>query len=221
MRVDSKTRKIVKQQEYRPNLQNPWQEWHQHFSTLLEKLTTWRQYSGSWVGKQTVFRSAGGKERWLNEGSMNEGQCGSKKDNHWKSTFRSHRGQYCSKTFHDLVNSSSNWKQRCTWRAFHYHQLGLPSETWLWLLTDVIRWVHLNEHRKMHTTKTDCGTIYSESQKRTSPHEHGWWTSLMMPTHFLSWSDLTSWEESMEKNIELTTMSLCTTSYEMHVWTTG
>jgi len=83
--------------------------------------------------------------------------------------------------------------------------LGLPFETWLWQMLSH-SCIRMNV-RKMHTTKTDCGTIYSEAQMRTSPHEYGWWTSLMMPTHFLSWSDLTSWEESMEKNIELTTMS--------------
>jgi hypothetical protein len=74
MRFDSRTRKIVKQEEHRLNLQNPWQEWHQHFSTLLEKLTTWGQYSGSWVGKQTIFRSAGGNQRWSNDESMHWGQ---------------------------------------------------------------------------------------------------------------------------------------------------
>jgi hypothetical protein len=63
------------------NLQNPWQEWHQHFSTLLEKLTTWRQYSGSWVGKQTIFRSVGGNERWLNDESMHWWQWCLKKAN--------------------------------------------------------------------------------------------------------------------------------------------
>ena len=77
-------------------------------------------------------------------------------------------------------------------------------DSWHMLSGECI-WMNI-EH--MHTTKTDCGTIYSEAQMHTSPHEYGWWTSLMMPTHFLSWSDLTSWEESMEKNIELTTMSL-------------
>ena len=40
MRFDSRTRKIFKQ-EHRLSLKNPWQKWHQHFSTLLETLTTW------------------------------------------------------------------------------------------------------------------------------------------------------------------------------------
>ena len=40
IRVDSRTRKIVKQEEHRSNLQNPWQKSHQHFSTLFENLTT-------------------------------------------------------------------------------------------------------------------------------------------------------------------------------------
>jgi hypothetical protein len=170
----------------------------------LKNWDTWRQYSGSWVGKQTVFRSTGGNERWLNDESVYWRQCCSKKDNQWTSTFRSYWGQCCSKTVSDLVNFSSNW-----WATLHLKGILLSSaKTWLWRLTYVIRWVHLNEHRKMNITKTDCGTIYSESQMRTSPREYGWWTSLRMPTHFLSWSDLTSWEESMEKNIELTTMSL-------------
>jgi len=86
--------------------------------------------------------------------------------------------------------------------------LGYPLKRgydfWHMLSSECI-WMNI-EH--MHTTKSDCGTIYSEAQMRTSPHEYGWWTSLMMPMHFLSWSDLTSWEESVEKNIELTTMSL-------------
>jgi hypothetical protein len=34
------------------------------------------------------------------------------------------------------------------------------------------------------------------------------WTSLMMPMHFFSRYDLTSWEESLEKNIEHSTKSL-------------
>jgi len=69
MRFDSRTRKIVKE-EHRANLQNPWQEWHQHFSTFLEKLVTWGQYSGLLERKQTVFRSVRGVEIikwWINE----------------------------------------------------------------------------------------------------------------------------------------------------------
>jgi hypothetical protein len=65
MRFDSRTRKIVKQQEHRSNLQNPWQEWRQHFSTLLEKLTIWGQYSRPWEGKQAVFRSARGQWKMI------------------------------------------------------------------------------------------------------------------------------------------------------------
>jgi len=114
MRVDSTTRKIVKQQEHRPNLQNPWQEWHQHFLTLLEKLTTWWQYSGPWEGKQWAFRSTGGNERWLNDESVYWRQCCSKKDNQWTSTFRSYWGQCCSKIVHDLVNPVNNRESKDT-----------------------------------------------------------------------------------------------------------
>jgi hypothetical protein len=53
---DSRAKKNVKQEEHWASLQNPWQKWHQHFSKLLEKLTTWGQYSGPWEGKQIVFR---------------------------------------------------------------------------------------------------------------------------------------------------------------------
>jgi len=52
------------------------------------------------------------------------------------------------------------------------------------------------------------GPSVLEAQMHTSPHEYGWWTPLMMPMHFFSRSDLTSWEESMVKNFELITMSL-------------
>ena len=62
VRFDSITRKIFKQ-EHQLSLQNPWQKWHQHFSTLLETLTTWGQYSGPLEEKQTTFWSVGGKER--------------------------------------------------------------------------------------------------------------------------------------------------------------
>jgi len=65
MRFDSRTRKIVQHEEHWPNLQNPWQEWLQYFLTLLEKLTTWGQYSGPWEGKQVVFRSARGQWKMI------------------------------------------------------------------------------------------------------------------------------------------------------------
>jgi hypothetical protein len=89
-------------------------KWHQLFSTLLEKLTIWGQYSGSWEGKQAVFRSAGGNERWLNDESMHWGQWCSKKDNQWMSTFRSYWGQCCSKIVHDLVNPINNRESKDT-----------------------------------------------------------------------------------------------------------
>jgi hypothetical protein len=37
-------------------------------------------------------------------------------------------GQCCSQTFYDLVNSNSNWKQRCTWGTTSYVILALPPE---------------------------------------------------------------------------------------------
>ena len=114
MRVDSKTRKIVKQEEYRSNWQNPWSKWHQHVWTLFEKLTTWGLYSGPWEEKQAVFRSAGGNEKWSNDESVYWRQWCSKKDNQWTSTFRSYWGQCCSKIVHDLVNPVNNRESKDT-----------------------------------------------------------------------------------------------------------
>jgi len=65
MIFDSRTRKIDKQEEHRLNLQNPRQKWHQYFSTLLEKLTTWGQYSGPWERKQTVFQISWGQRKMI------------------------------------------------------------------------------------------------------------------------------------------------------------
>ena len=63
--------------------------------------------------------------------------------NQWTNIFR-------SLLFKDIPwskwTSTAIDEQCCTWRAFYYRQLGLPSKTWLWLLTDVIKRVHLNEH---------------------------------------------------------------------------
>jgi hypothetical protein len=141
--------RLSNKEEHRLSLRNPW---HEMTSTLLNTPwkveTPWGNTVDSEKENKQYSAQLGGKERWFNEESVNKGQCGSKKDNQWTSTFRSHRGQYCSKTFHDLVNSSSNWKQRCTWGTTSYLHLELPSKTWLWLLTDVIVWMHLNEHWK-------------------------------------------------------------------------
>jgi hypothetical protein len=49
---------------------------------------------------------------------VNRGQCGSKKDNQWTSTFRSHWGAILFKDSQDLVNSSSKWECCCTWRTY-------------------------------------------------------------------------------------------------------
>ena len=156
------------------SMRNPRQKWHQLFSTLLEKLSHLRAIQWTLKRKNKQYSAQlGGKIRSLNEESVNGGQCVSKKDNQWTSTFRSHRGQYCSKTFHDLVNSSSNWKQRCTWRTSLYLHLRLPSETWLWLwqmLSHNCIWMNV---KKMHTTKTNCGTIYFGAERRTSLYEYG------------------------------------------------
>jgi hypothetical protein len=122
MRFDSRTRKIVKQEEYPSNWQNPWSKWHQHFSTLLEKLTTWGQYSGSWVGEQTIFRSAGGNERWSNDESMHWGQWCLKKANQQDKHSDHYWGQCCSKTVSDLVNFSSNW-----WATLHLKDIFISS----------------------------------------------------------------------------------------------
>ena len=53
MRVDSRTRKIVKQEEYWSSLPNPWQKRHQYFS---KKLSSRGQYIGPWKGKTSSIQ---------------------------------------------------------------------------------------------------------------------------------------------------------------------
>ena len=139
--------RLSDKEEHQLSLRNPWQKWHQLFSTLFEKLSHLGAIQWTLKRKNKQYSDQlRGKERWLNKESVNEGQCGSKKDNQWTSTFRSHRGQYCSKTFHDLVNSSSNWKQYCIWGTTSYFHLGVIF--WNMVLTNVIIYLLLNEWRK-------------------------------------------------------------------------
>jgi len=93
-------------------------------------------------------------------------------------------------------------EQCCTWRIMSYCHLQHGYDFWTMLS-------HSCEYWKDALTKTDCGTILFWSSKA---HFIAWiwvikWTSLMMPLHFFSLSDLTSWEEFMRKTIEHTTMS--------------
>jgi hypothetical protein len=93
-------------------------KWHQLFSTLLEKLRHVGEKQWTLKRKNKQYSDQlGGKERWLNKESVNGGQCGSKKDNQWTSTFRSHQGAILFKDSQDLVNSSSKWEWWCTWRT--------------------------------------------------------------------------------------------------------
>ena len=101
-------------------------------------------------------------------------------------------------------------EQCCTWRTSSYLHLGIPSETWLWLLTDVIVWMHLNEHQKdVHHQDWLWDHLFWKSKA----HFTAWiwvinWTSLMRPIQFFLQSNSTSWEESLKKNIEHSTKSL-------------
>jgi len=129
--------------------------------------------------------------------------------------------------FHSIIfwNMASNWwgymnkcnwmvkrctpprlivEQCCTWRIMSYYHLQHGYDFWT-ILSHSCIWMNIG---RMHSPRLTVGPSCFEARRRTSPHEYGWWTSLMMPMLFLLWSDLTSWEESMEKNIELTTMSL-------------
>jgi len=116
-------------------------------------------------------------------------------------------GQCCSKTVCDLVNFSNTW-----WATLH--------------LKDIFIWgyplKHSYDSRQMlyavafewmpegcaHQDWLCDHLFWSSNAHFTAWIEVITWTSLMMQMHFFSRSDLTSWEESMEKNIELTTMSL-------------
>jgi hypothetical protein len=94
-------------------------------------------------------------------------------------------------------------EQCCTWRIMSYYHLQHGYDFWTMLS-------HSCEYWKDALTKTDCGTILFWSSKA---HFIAWiwvitWTSLMMSRHFFPLSDLTSWEKSLRKNIEHTTMSL-------------
>jgi hypothetical protein len=99
MRLDSRTRKIVKQEEHQIEFAKSSTKMT---STLLH--TPWKVETpwGNTVDFEKENKQyeaqLGGKERWLNEESVNGGQYFLKKDIQWTSTFRSHRGQYCSKT---------------------------------------------------------------------------------------------------------------------------
>jgi len=153
MRFDSRTRKIVKQEEYWSNWQNPWSKWHQHIWTLLEKLTTWGQYSGPWEEKQAVCRSAGGNERWSNDESMHWGQRCLKKANQQDKHSDHYWGQCCSKIVHDLVNPDNNRESKDVPEG-HLHIIifwNMASDQWGYTN-------ELNSER-MHTTKTDGGTM--------------------------------------------------------------
>jgi len=77
-----------------------------------------------------------------------------------------------------------------------------------WLSTDVIT-TSLNESQKC----THQDWLWDHLFWSSNAHFIAWiwvikWTSLMMSRHFFPLFDLTSWEESMRKNIEHTTMSL-------------
>jgi hypothetical protein len=77
VRVDSRTKKIVKQEEHQLSLQNPWQKWHWHFSTLLN--TSWKVDPEN--ENKHYSDQLGGNEIWSNDESVNWGQYGSIKDN--------------------------------------------------------------------------------------------------------------------------------------------
>jgi hypothetical protein len=91
---------------------------------------------------------------------------------------------------------------------FHIFSLGYPLkhgyDSWQ-ILSHSCIWMNIE---RMHPPRLTVGPSIFEVQMCTSPHEYEWWTSLLMPMHFFSRSDLTSWEESMVKNFELITMSL-------------
>jgi hypothetical protein len=151
-------------------------------STLLK--TPWQvdhlgQCSGPWEGKQTVFKSARGNGRRLNDESVSWGQWCSKKDNQMNKQTQIILGAMLVKD-----NPSSNW-----WAALHLKDIFISS-SWF-IISNMVttferryRIVTFEWSWKDAPIKTDCGTICFETQRCTSPHEYGWWTSLIMPNHF-------------------------------------
>jgi hypothetical protein len=116
-------------------------------------------------------------------------------------------GQYCSKTVCDLVNFSSTW-----WATLHLKDifiLGYPLKH----SYDSRQMLYVAAFEWMLEGCTHKDWLWDHLFWSSNAHFTAWiwvitWTSLMMQMHFFSWSDLTSWEESMKKNIKLTTTSL-------------
>jgi hypothetical protein len=198
-------------------------KWHQLFSTLLQNLRYLRAIQWTLKRKNKQYSDQlGGKERWLNKESVNGGQCGSKKDNQWTSTFRSHRGQYCSKTFHDLVNSNNNWKQHCTWGTTSYLHLGVT--LWNMAMTPN-RCYHVSAFKWTLKECTPSRLTVRPSVLKIKSAFHGMNTGDKLDIIdeantflFAIWFNKIRgihWEEHWAYNKEL-----FTTSYKMHVWMT-
>jgi hypothetical protein len=171
--------RFVKQEEHRLNLQNPWQKWHQHFSRLLDKLTTWGNTVDLEKENKQYSNQLGGNGRWLNDESVSWGQWCSKKDNQMNKQTQIILGAMLVKD-----NPSSNW-----WAALHLKDIFISS-SWF-IISNMVttferryRIVTFEWSWKDAPIKTDCGTICFETQRCTSPHEYGWWTSLIMQNHF-------------------------------------
>jgi hypothetical protein len=117
-------------------------------------------------------------------------------------------GQCCSKTVSDLVNFSSNW-----WATLHLKGILLSSSWGYPLKHGYDRCYLIVALEWMSERCTPPRLTVGPYVLELNAHFTVWiwvitWTSLMMSRHFFPLSDLTSWEKSMRKNIEHTTMSL-------------
>ena len=160
-------------------------KWHQHFSTLLETLTTWGNTMDPWKKKKNKQHSDQlGAKKELDDESLKfikvmfsiwQWQRKTSLSINWWTSIHIIAG---AMLFKDNPWSRALQQQLMSnaalERYFHIFILGYPVKHGYdsgQMLSDECIWMNI-EH--MHTTKIDYGTIYSEAQMRTSPHEYGW-----------------------------------------------
>jgi len=134
------------------------------------------QYSGSWEGKQVVFRSAGGKERierWVGEVHQSHSWRSQKPFGYRQENEHSNHcwGQYCSKTVCDIVNFSINW-----WATLHLKDIFISSS---WFIIS-----------NMAMTPDRCYQVSAFEWTSKDAHHQDWlWDHLfwISKAHFTAW----------------------------------
>jgi len=171
-------------------------------------LTSWDtlgQYGGPREGKQVVFRSAKGQWKmikwWINEVRTMVFKERLSVNKHIQIILG-------AMLFQD--NPSSNW-----WAALHLKDIFISS-SWFIISNMAMtfeRCYRIVAFEWMLGGCTHQDWLWDHLFWSSNAHFIAWiwvinWTSLMMPMHVFSRSDLTRWEESIEKNIKHTMMSL-------------